>query len=158
NPDEQVQVTIVLRRRLDSTIDDLLRRVDRALWRIPRLSPEQLSTLHGADPTDMERVVGLATQRGLRVLSADPLTREVKLSGSVGDLQSMFDPEPGAYRHPGGTYRGRIGPVRVPAQIADAVQAVLGLDDRPQAQPHIAVAGPSADPAATPAVVTSLSP
>jgi kumamolisin len=158
NPDEQVQVTIVLRRRLDSTLADLLRRVDRVLWRVPRLNREELATLHGADPTDMERVVALAAQRGLQVLSADPLTREVKVSGSVAELQSLFDTELGVYRHPGGTYRGRIGAVRVPAEIADAVQAVLGLDDRPQAQPHIALAGPSADPAATPAVVRSLSP
>jgi kumamolisin len=157
NPDEQVQVTIVLRRRLDAAVTDLLHRVDRALWRIPRLSRDELSARHGADPTDMERVVALATRNNLNVISADPVTREVKLGGTVAQLQSAFGTSLGVYRHPGGTYRGRIGPVHVPAEVADAVQAVLGLDDRPQAQPHIAL--PSDTPGiVAPRVVTSLSP
>jgi len=44
--------------------------------------------------------------------------------------------------------RHRVGPVRVPAPLASAISAVLGLDNRPQAQPrfrqHTAVAAPQA--------------
>ncbi len=41
----------------------------------------------------------------------------------------------------GNTYRVREGSIRFPADLADAVEAVLGLDNRPQAQPHFRVLG-----------------
>jgi kumamolisin len=41
------------------------------------------------------------------------------------------------YEHPDGNYRGRQGPVMVPTQLADAVEGVFGLDNRPQAQPRV---------------------
>jgi kumamolisin len=152
DPNEQVQITVVVRRRPDA-FADLLQRVDRALWRLPRLGREQLAAEHGADPSDLERIVNLATSRQLRVLSADPLSRQVQLSGSVAELQTFFGTELGRYAFTDGSYRGRIGAVHIPAEISGVVQAVLGLDDRPQAQPHIATTA-----AALPNVVTSLSP
>jgi len=45
-------------------------------------------------------------------------------------------------------FRHRVGPVRVPASLASGISAVLGLDNRPQAQPRFrqqdAVAAPHA--------------
>src|SRR5205823_189509 len=38
---------------------------------------------------------------------------------------------------PGGTYRGRVGTVHVPDDIAAIVEGVFGLDDRPQARPQV---------------------
>jgi kumamolisin len=35
------------------------------------------------------------------------------------------------YAIPGGHYRGRTGPVHVPAELSDVVEAVFGLDNRP---------------------------
>ena len=152
DPNEQVQVTVVVRRRPDA-FADLLQRVDRALWRLPRLGREQLAAEHGADPADLERIVNLAISRQLRILSADSLSRQVQLSGSVAELQAFFGTQLDRYALPAGSYRGRTGAVHIPAEISGVVQAVLGLDDRPQAQPHIATPA-----AATPALVTSLSP
>jgi kumamolisin len=152
DPNEQIQVTVVVRRRQDA-FADLLQRVDRALWRLPRLGREQLAAEHGADPSDLDRIVNLATSRQLRVLSADPLSRQVQLSGSVAELQAFFGTQLGRYTLPHGSYRGRIGAVHIPAEISGVVQAVLGLDDRPQAHPHIATPD-----AAMPAAVASLSP
>ncbi len=40
------------------------------------------------------------------------------------------------YSHPSGTYRGRTGPVEVPAELEGVIQGVFGLDNRPQAKPH----------------------
>jgi kumamolisin len=43
-----------------------------------------------------------------------------------------------AFEHPGGgTYRGRRGPIYIPTELANIVQGVFGLDDRPAAKPHI---------------------
>jgi kumamolisin len=41
--------------------------------------------------------------------------------------------------HPGGTYRGRTGAISVPPELDRIVEAVLGLDNRPQATPHFRV-------------------
>src|SRR5689334_20410478 len=150
DPDQQVQVTVFVRRRIDPF--GLLQRLDRATLHLPRFSLDQLGIRHGADPSDIERITAFATQNNLQVVSADAQSRRVQLSGTVAQLQAFFGTQLGQYRRQDETYRGRIGPLRVPAQIGDAVEAVLGLDDRPQAQPHIA------QPAFAPAVVTALSP
>jgi kumamolisin len=150
NPQEQVEVTIVLKPR--QPLDILRTLVNTRTWRLPRIDREQLAMQHGADPDALQRVVQLAERQGLRVISADPLTRQIKLSGTVADLQATFQTELSQYAHGQGMYRGRSGPLHLPIEIASAVQAVLGLDDRPQAQPHIAT------PDATPAIVASLKP
>jgi kumamolisin len=38
--------------------------------------------------------------------------------------------------HAGGTYRGRTGGIYLPAEWDGVVEAILGLDNRPQARPH----------------------
>jgi kumamolisin len=43
-----------------------------------------------------------------------------------------------------GPYRGRVGPVYIPAEIADAVEGVFGFDNRVQAKPHFVVRAPGA--------------
>jgi kumamolisin len=151
DPDEPAQVTLVVRRRPDA-FADLFQRVERATWRHPRLGREQLAIEHGADPSDLDRIVSLATRANLQILGTDLLTRHVQLGGSVADLQSFFGTELGRYTFADGSYRGRIGAVHIPAELGGIVQAVLGLDDRPQAQPRVALA------AATPGVVMSLAP
>lgn len=150
DPDQQVQVTVFVRRRTDAL--SMLDRLNRITLHHPRFSPDQLAARHSTDPSDIDRITSLATQNNLQVVSADALSRRVQLSGTVAQLQAFFGTELGLYRRQAGTYRGRIGPVRIPSEIGDAVEAVLGLDDRPQAQPHIAI------PELTPAAVTALSP
>jgi kumamolisin len=43
------------------------------------------------------------------------------------------------YEHEGHQYRARTGPIELPSELAQSVEAVLGLDDRPQAKPHFRV-------------------
>ncbi|MDB5068052.1 MAG: peptidase propeptide, partial [Chloroflexi bacterium] len=69
---------------------------------------------------------------------------------TLEDLSAAFGVELTTYEHPKGRYRGRTGPVHVPASLGDTVLGVLGLDNRPQAQPHFRVrAVDEAPPAAT---------
>jgi len=73
-------------------------------------------------------------------------------------MSQAFGTDLHRYDYPGGSYRGREGPVFVPEGLSRIVEAVLGLDDRPQLRPHfraLEVAGPdAARPAAfqTPAI------
>jgi kumamolisin len=64
-------------------------------------------------------------------------------------MTAAFQTELARYESPQGAYRGRTGPVHVPAELADVVAAVLGLDNRPQAVPHfrpLSTAGDAAQP------------
>ncbi|HJY97760.1 MAG TPA: S53 family peptidase, partial [Streptosporangiaceae bacterium] len=82
------------------------------------------------------------TSRGLEVTAVHPTTRRVKVAGTLGDLSRAFgttlrqvsSPDPSG--HGRVTHRYREGPLYVPAALAGVVTAVLGLDTRPQAQPH----------------------
>jgi kumamolisin len=49
-------------------------------------------------------------------------------------MSQAFGVHLGCWEHPLGTYRGRTGEVHVPDDIAPIVEAVLGLDNRPQAR------------------------
>ena len=48
-------------------------------------------------------------------------------------MQDAFSTRLSRYRSPHGEYRGRSGHLHVPAKVAPAIEAVLGLDNRPQA-------------------------
>src|SRR5437867_4653106 len=69
--------------------------------------------------------------------------RSVVLAGTVAALSAAFGVELQQYEHPGGTYRGRTGAIQVPEELAPIVQAVLGLDNRPQAAPHFRILPPT---------------
>src|ERR1700726_2413004 len=111
------------------------------------LSHAQLGEGYGADPADVDLVSRELTSRGLEVTEVHPTTRRVKVAGSLGDLSNAFGTtlrqvsSPGPSGHGRVTHRDREGPLYVPAALADVVTAVLGLDTRPQAQPHSRVGG-----------------
>jgi kumamolisin len=99
----------------------------------------------GADPADVAAVEEFAGRHGLVVTGVNLAARSVGLSGPAAEMASAFDVRLEEYRGDGGErWRGRVGEVRVPADLAHAVRAVLGLDDRPVARPQFRVAGPAA--------------
>ena len=68
--------------------------------------------------------------------SSDLARRTVILAGTVADMDRAFGVTLKTYAYDGGTYRGRTGPVQVPAEIAPVVDGVFGLDNRPVAKRH----------------------
>lgn len=76
DPNQQVQVTVFVRRRTDAP--GLLDRFNRITLHHSRFSPDQLAARHGADPSDIDRITSLATQNNLQVVSADALSRRVQ--------------------------------------------------------------------------------
>jgi kumamolisin len=71
---------------------------------------------------------------GMEVVASDAARRMVSARGTVAQASAAFGVSLGRYRAGEVTYRGCDGAVRVPAELADVVEAVLGLDDRPQAR------------------------
>jgi kumamolisin len=55
----------------------------------------------------------------------------------VAQFSRAFNVKLSRCKYKGGVYRARSGPIYIPAELAPVVQAVMGLDDRPQSSSHI---------------------
>ncbi len=103
------------------------------------LSRDAFAAAHGAAADDIAKVAAFADAHQLAVVDTSEARRTVVLSGTAAQLGAAFDVRLQQFEHDGGTYRGRVGPVSVPADLAGIVEGVFGLDDRPQATPHFQV-------------------
>jgi kumamolisin len=103
-----------------------------------QMSRADFEKTHGADPADLEKIKKFAQEFHLKVheTGTELARRTVLLSGTVSNLQKAFNVELNEYSHPKGNFRGRTGAISVPAEYADIITGVFGLDNRPQAEPH----------------------
>ena len=134
----QMDVTVVMRRKSGAAVraatppapgDDI------AGWR--RDLRQRLATEAGADTTELDAVTSYLTSRGLSIEAADAGQRRIVVRGDVDQMEAAFNVELDIYQAGDIRYRGREGHVHLPPDIADYVEAVLGLDDRPQARIHM---------------------
>jgi kumamolisin len=100
------------------------------------LTREAYATQHGASGRDIERLLAFARSHGLSVVSVDRPARRVQLAGGVPALEEAFGVQLLVSRGPAGVYRWHREPISLPASLAQAVTAVLGLDDLPAARPR----------------------
>jgi len=130
--DERVEVTVRLRPRtpLPKAADLLTPSTT------PRqiLSHEEFESRHAADPKDIAQVRKFAQANGLLVVRESASRRSVMLSGTVEKLNKAFGVNLQTYNYPTGTYRGRTGKIKIPANLAKIVEGVFGLDNRPVAR------------------------
>jgi kumamolisin len=146
NTQERAEITLVLRRRAELPEEIV---VGPAV-----LTNQELASQYGADPADVDLVTRELAGRGLEVTAVHAVTRRVKVAGTLGDLSSAFgttlrqvsSPDPRGRGRV--THRYRVGPLYIPAALDGIVTAVLGLDTRPQAQPHVRTRGDESGPAA----------
>ena len=137
DPGERVEVSILVRRRLGYSIEDELRENElRPPGRRHYLTHEEFEDRYGADPEDIRQVEAFAAEHALDILETSLGRRTVRLAGTVAAMNEAFGTALHRYDFPGGSYRGREGPVFVPAEISGIVEAVLGLDNRPQLRPN----------------------
>jgi kumamolisin len=126
--DEVVRATVVLRRR--GAGPDIS---------AGQHSREEYGVLHGAAPADLEAIEQFANEYGLTVEQRNAAGRSVVLAGTAEAMQEAFGTSLTSCELPEGgrRFRGRSGPVMIPSELKDAVMAVLGLDNRPVARPHV---------------------
>ena len=96
------------------------------------LTRRQFAARHGADRRDLAAVEEFAVRHGLEVRQASAARRSVVLAGPADRMEAAFRTRLARYRTRHGEYRGRLGHLHVPDYVAPAIEAVLGLDDRPQ--------------------------
>lgn len=135
DPNQQIEVTVYLRHspgKLPSADAIGSQPISQRKY----LTREEFARAHGAGAADVEKVRAFAREYGLQVKSEDRGARLVKLTGTVQAFNEAFGVELRRYEHTSGTYRCRTGALTVPSDLAGVIEAVFGLDNRPQAKPH----------------------
>lgn len=84
-----------------------------------------------------------AKNYGLSVVGKDLARRSIVLSGTIRAFSDAFGTTLERHRYKGQVFRSRTGPLSVPADLANRIEAVLGLDTRPQAKPHFRILKPA---------------
>jgi len=138
NPDEQITVTVGLRRRAEVP--------ERLIMGPETLTPAELRAQYGAAPDDVTLATQVLGRFGLTVAEAHHGSRRLKVTGTVGQLSEAFGTTLSLVTSPSPdgsgtvTHRYRSGSLAVPAELSGIVTTVLGLDDRPVARPHFRLA------------------
>ncbi len=127
---ETIEVSIILKPKTRATVPQQGGQA---------VSREDFAAKHGADSADIEKVKEFAKGNNLTVGEISAERRTVKLEGTAADMKRAFEVSLARYEHEGLQYRARSGSIQIPAELAGSVEAVLGLDDRPQAKPHYRV-------------------
>jgi kumamolisin len=141
-----VTVSVIVKRKEPL---ELNRRGGRANGPV-RVSRTEFQKRHGGDPEAIKQVKAFARAFILKV-EVDPtsaLRRTVQLTGTAADIQKAFGVVLEQKTIDGVQYRVREGGIHLPASLAGMVEAVLGLDNRPQARPHFRVHKPRGQAAA----------
>jgi len=136
DPSERLEVSVVVRSADRAGLQERLQRLARGESQEGRLSRAEFARRHGASRADLDLVREFAEAHGLAVVEEHAARRTLVLAGTVEHFNDAFGVELRHYSHPAGTYRGRTGPVHIPAQLDGIIEAVLGLDNRPQARTH----------------------
>ncbi len=119
------------------------------------MSREAFAQSYGADASDLAKVEGFARAHGLTVVERSAARRSLVLRGSVRQMNDAFGVTLKRCRAGGTNYRGRQGTLSVPSDLTEIVQAVLGLDNRPQAETRVRIAA-HADTSFTPLQMAKL--
>jgi kumamolisin len=138
NPNEVADVALFLRsdpsnEALDSLVDELGRQSTTFRRHLTR---REIAERFSADPADLDAVERFASRNNLTVASSSPKQRLVILRGSLADFSKAFGVPLSMYRSAEGTYRAYQGSVHLPSNLADRVQAVVGLSNRIITKPH----------------------
>jgi len=133
--DREIRVSVILRRA---------RPLDLASLNGRQLSREEYAASYGASQEDFDSVREFAESHGLRVddSKSSLLRRRVELQGTVAAFEKAFGVELNDFqathaKHKGALFHAFTGQITVSSAMLPAVEAVLGLDNRPIATPKI---------------------
>jgi kumamolisin len=138
---ETFSVTIVLRRRPDGPpVPGHSHYLDTPPSQRRRLSEPEFAARHGADPAEIEKVASFARGHGLTVDETHAARRTVVVSGTVAQFNQALGVTLHEYEHevehnPSSgrrteRYRSYDGFIHIPADLAEVIVGVFGLDNR----------------------------
>jgi kumamolisin len=132
--DERLEVTLRLRPKTPLPKAQDMLKLSKAP--LKTLTHNQYEKLYGAGEKDLALVKKFAEEHNLSVVRESPARRTVIVSGTVADFNRAFGVSLNVYAYANGTYRGREGSIRIPAELSTVVEGVFGLDNRPVARRH----------------------
>jgi kumamolisin len=135
-PAERLEVSVILRHGAADALREKVRKLASHDGSETQVKREDFAQQFGARQEDIDAVGKFAAAHGLAVVEANAARRTVVLSGTVSACNEAFGIDLQQFEHSDGTYRGRTGPLHLPEELKDSVEAVLGLDNRPAARPH----------------------
>ena len=108
----------------------------------PRFTRAQFRTQFGADPAAVKAVRAFAKQFDLTVAATpDQLAaRTIQLTGTCAQVQRAFSVTLTSHSLGKDVFRTREGSIELPTALTGLVEAVLGLDNRPQASAKFRIA------------------
>jgi kumamolisin len=124
---QRIHVTIVVRRKAEPPPLVKSMRI---------MQHDELVANHGATANDLLAVREFARQHNLQVIAESAAKRTVTLAGAVGDFSRAFEATIDEVHIGNRSYRQRVGTLSVPQDLAPIIVAILGLDNRPQAEPR----------------------
>jgi kumamolisin len=130
-PSQQIiAVSLIVRRKTPLSLKDLKGRV---------LSREEFDQSYAARPEDFDQLRQFARDHALSVdEAASSLSRRtLVLRGTAEHLEKAFGVELHNYQRDQEKFHGFTGAISLPQGHTEVVEAVLGLDARPLAKPHI---------------------
>src|ERR1700722_14955955 len=135
DPQEQVRVTIKLRRKTQEGFPTLQEFIDGKRARITR---HELEEKYGGSASDAKVVQKWANERGLSTLQLHLGKRRLELAGTAAAVQSAFNVELSNYVHwPSGTsFRRPEAEVRIPESLSKIVVGIFGIDESPVVRRH----------------------
>ena len=103
------------------------------------LTPEELSAKFGARQADADKVTATLRKYHIHVDDVQLAARSMRVSGTVAAMEAAFRPNLMMMRSPSqGAFRGRIGSLHIPKELAGIVLGVFGLDERKMARRKVA--------------------
>jgi kumamolisin len=139
DPTERLEVTVLVRRRARAELQARVAQLAAGTLGATYLSREDFAARHGADAADLAAVRAFAQAHGLAVVLEHAARRTVVLSGTVAQFSAAFNVKLQRMQHDSCSYRGRTGSIELPNSLEGVVEAVLGLDSRPQAAAHFRI-------------------
>jgi kumamolisin len=135
-PTERLEVTLLVRRRARAELANRAAALNAGSVPTAFFGREEFASRYGADPADLAAVRAFAAAHGLAVVQEHAARRSVVLSGTVAQFNAAFGVQLQQMQHDTCSYRGRTGNILLPSTLHGVVEAVLGLDNRPQAAAH----------------------
>lgn len=139
DPNERLEVSVLVRRSAGAAFGERVKQLAAGTASQPHLNREEFAQQFGADAADLAKVRSFVASHGLTVVQEDAARRTIVLSGTVAQFSAAFGVKLEQFAYDAGTYRGRTGAIELPDELKGIVEAVLGLDNRPQAKPHFRI-------------------
>jgi len=136
DPQERLEVSLIVRRGACAEFNGRVTELATGGTGRPCMSREEFAQRHGAQPADLAAVRAFASSCGLSIVQEHAARRTVVLQGTVAQFNAAFQVQLQHMQHDSCSYRGRTGSIALPSALDGVVEAVLGLDSRPQASPH----------------------